>query len=242
MKEIDVIQGSDVWFEIRTGRITGSHFDDLMPTAKQSINNWNKTQLSYLRKVAAEILTGERESSYQSRSMEWGNTQEPFACSEYEDRFMVVARECGIFVDGDFLGSSPDRIIGNMERTLEVKCPESKQHLRYLLDPEELFNEYPWQCKGECLFTGINKGTIISYDPRFLDVNKRLAIHDFEVSKEDFYMMRARLALAVQIVKDMAGIEEDEEIPEEIVQVTEPEIIELNFDPVIEEKEILEIL
>lgn len=248
MTELNVVQGSDEWMEERIGRVTGSHFDTLMPTKKQKIDEWNKTQLSYLRKVAAEILTGTKELDYKSRSMEWGNTNEPFACTEYEDRFMVVARECGIFIDGDHLGSSPDRIIGEMERILEIKCPESKQHLRYLLDPQELFDEYPWQCKGECLFTGINKGTIISYDPRFLDPEKRLAIHDFEVSKKDLDMMRARLALAVQMVKDMAGIEdkpiegEFEEVqgettPEIETVIEKPEIIEFNFDTVIEKPE-----
>ncbi len=203
MTEINVIQGSAEWFELRTGLITGSHFNDIMPTARQKDNAWSKGQLSYLRKVAAEILTGTREDlGYKSNSMEWGEYQEPHAKRCYSLHEVVKVRDCGIFTDELFIGSSPDGIIGNMERTIEAKCPESKQHLRYFNDPIEIYNDYKWQAIGEvyCSEVTDRSGVCISYDPRMPD-NRQLAIYEFSPTVEEFELLKFRLDLAIETIK-----------------------------------------
>lgn len=203
MIEIDVVQNSDEWFELRTAKITGSHFSDIMPTAKQKDDAWSKGQYTYLRKVAAEILTGMREESgYQSKSMEWGQTYEPFAKRAYSMHELVNVRDCGFFTDELFIGSSPDGIIGNNERTIEVKCPESKQHLRYFNDPVEIYNDYKWQSIGEvyCSEVKDKSGVCISYDPRMPD-NRQLAIYEFIPTDEELELLKYRLNMAIEIIK-----------------------------------------
>ncbi|MBW1853134.1 MAG: YqaJ viral recombinase family protein [Deltaproteobacteria bacterium] len=202
MEEIKVIQGSTEWFEVRTGLITGSHFKDIMPTAKQKQDAWSKGQLTYLRKVAAEILTGQREDTFKSSSMQWGNDWEGIARKHYEMHELAPVRECGFYQYSDFIGSSPDGIIGDNEATFEVKCPESKQHLRYLLDSGELLKDYYWQVYGEMLCTGIDKAVICSFDPR-MPVGKNLVIVNVEAKNDELENLSVRLNLAVEMIKDM---------------------------------------
>lgn len=203
MNEIKCIQGSDEWFNIRLGKITGSHFDSIMPTPKQKDNALSKGQLTYLRKVAAEILTGEREDSFQSKSMVWGNTWEPTARKAYSAQVMETVRECGIFTDDIMIGSSPDGIVGNNERTFETKCPESKQHLFYYLHPEELYKEYKWQSIGEvyCSEVSERSGVITSFDPRMPD-NRQLVIYDVIPTIEEFELLAYRIELCSAKIKE----------------------------------------
>lgn len=206
MKEINVIQGSDEWFEIRLGKITGSHFDTIMPTSKQKDNALSKGQLTYLRKVAAEILTGEREDSYKSKSMEWGETWESASKKTYSMHEMVKVRDCGFFTDEIMKGSSPDGIIGNNERSFETKCPESKQHLFYFLNPEDLYKEYKWQSIGEVYCSDVSgkAGVITSFDPRMPD-NRKLVIYEFEPTTEELELLKFRLELCSNKVNEWIG-------------------------------------
>jgi hypothetical protein len=197
-KELKVVQNSDEWFNARIGKITASHFDEIMPSSKQKKLPYNDTQAKYLYKVAAEILTNEREDSYTSKHMEWGNTYEPFAKKFYSDLNMCVVRDPGFFTDEAFLGDSPDGII-ERERTLEFKCPTSKQHFFYSLYPEELYKAYRWQAIGHCFFTGIHQGSVCSYDPRFPE-DKRLIEYKFEPTLEEFTQLNNRLEECVYTI------------------------------------------
>lgn len=200
MKEIDCIQGSEEWFEARLGHMTGSRFQDIMPSEKAK-KEWTDGQLTYIRKVAAEILTGVREDSFTSKSMEWGNTWEPVARQKYSDMIMSPIRECGFFEYTEYSGSSPDGIIGDNSATFEVKCPESKQHLRYLLDPSELWKDYKWQVIGEMLCTGIHEAVIVSFDPRFPE-SKQIAVYHPENCDDDLRKLEDRIKKATDMLKE----------------------------------------
>jgi hypothetical protein len=200
MKEIKCIQGSDEWFEARLGLLTGSHFQELMPSERAK-KEWTDGQLSYLRRVAAEILTGQREETYQSPAMVWGTTWEPVAREAYSDLTMTSIRECGFFQYSEYVGSSPDGIIGKDASTFECKCPASKQHLRYFLDPAELWKDYKWQVVGEMLCTGIHEAVIVSYDPRFPEI-KQLAVYHPKDYADDLKKLEDRLGKATEILKE----------------------------------------
>jgi hypothetical protein len=202
MSELKVEQLSTEWFTARLGKITGSKFQKLMPTKKQKPDAWSAGQLTILREVAAQALTGEREETFTNKAMQWGIDNEQNARKAFEDSEMLVVRECGIFIHSDYIASSPDGIIGSTGETWETKCPTSKQHLLYYLDSDILFEDYKWQVIGECFCSGFKKGVICSYDPRFLE-DKKLVIHRFEPTVEDFEQLNNRLTLAVEIIKDM---------------------------------------
>lgn len=200
MHEIKCVQGSDEWFEARKGKITGSRFPILMPSTKQKIDSWNKTQLTMLRQCAAEILTGEREETFQSKEMERGSLMESHSREFYQIERMEIVRECGFYEYSAYVGASPDGMIGET-KTWETKSPTSKNHLKYLLDPEELYKEYKWQTIGEMLCSDCKEGVICSYDPRF-DESKQLVIYEISPSDKDFELLKERLEYAVELIKE----------------------------------------
>lgn len=203
MNEIICEQRSDEWFKARLGKLTGSKFPKLMPTPRQR-TEWNDTQLGILRECAAEIMTGEREETFQSAAMAWGNDHEDEAREAYEMLSMETVRTCGFFQHSEYIGSSPDGIIGDMKGVWECKCPTPKQHLRYFLDPAELWKDYKWQVVGHMLATGIHSGLIMSYDPRYPE-HKQIAIYrptegpEIETAIAE---LQARLDSAVTIIKE----------------------------------------
>lgn len=244
-RELTAEQRSPEWFQSRLGKLTGSTFQKLMPTAKQGMNDWSETQLTILRQRAAELLTGEREDNYINKFMQWGIDNELNALRAFEDHEMTTVKECGLFLFNDDIGASPDGLLVFTEETWETKCPASKNHLRYYLDSSTLYEDYKYQCIGECLCVGYKKGVICSYDPRFQD-DKKLVIHRFKPSEDDFNKLTARLLLAASIVKDMAGIEEDvieaefEEV-QPVLEIEDREIIDIEFEKIPDNVE-LEIL
>lgn len=205
------------WFSTRLGKIGGTRIKKLMPTEKQlrSINTalkqdrplpfpWSDGQLTILRDVAAEILTGEREEIFTNKAMQWGIDNEPNARRAFEDKEMIVVRECGVYVCNDFVAISPDGDIEDNKESWETKCPTSKQHLLYYLDSSILYEDYKWQVIPECWSMGYKKGVICSYDPRFPD-DKQLVIHRFEPTEEEFKAMENRLIAAVELIKEWIG-------------------------------------
>jgi len=198
--EVQCEQLSDEWFKVRTGRITGSKFEKIMKTPRQK-EEWSKGQLDYLRGVASEIMTGEKPETFTSKAMERGTIVEEEARNFYEMENMITVRKCGIFTHKDFAGSSPDGIIGDNSATWECKSPDSKQHMKYLLDPESLYLEYKWQVIGEMFCTGIRKGVIVSFDPRFKDEKKKMVCYWPKPTLEEFIELENRLNAANLLIQ-----------------------------------------
>lgn len=195
-------QGSDEWFLIRSGKITGSMFPIIMKTGRGG-KGYSESMLTYLREVSCEILTGKTKDNFSARSTDWGNDHEGEAIEALSDYLMKPIRSCGFFEHSKFIGASPDGIIGDMEMTAEIKCPyNSDNHLLYYLDSNELWKKYKWQVIGEALCTGIHKGIIASYDPRF-PADKQLVVHDPGDISEDIEKLKNRIVEAVILIKDM---------------------------------------
>lgn len=202
MKELNYEQRSEEWFAARMGKLTGSKFPKLMPTPKQR-KSWNDTQLAILYEAATEILTGQREETYQSPAMAWGTLWEDTAREQYSIVIEEEIRACGFFEYSEFIGSSPDGIYSGV---WEGKCPTSKKHLQYYLDPELLWKDYGWQLVGHMLCTGKRTGALTSYDPRF-PAEKQLAVYIPEMDIEPLIkQLEERLSEAVDFVKKIIAV------------------------------------
>ena len=214
---------STEWFNTRLGKMGGTRIKKLMPTEQQlkaiakAIEKaekkslpvelpfpWSDGQLTILREVAAERLTGEREETFTNKAMQWGIDNESNARRAFEDKEMLVVRECGVYVYNDFVAVSPDGDIEDNKESWETKCPTSKQHLLYYLDSNILYSDYKWQSIAEVWAMGYKKGVICSYDPRF-PLEKQLVIHRFEPSNEELKSLEDRLIAAVELIKEWIG-------------------------------------
>ncbi|PCJ57909.1 MAG: exonuclease [Rhodospirillaceae bacterium] len=158
MTTIDIQQGSESWFAIRAGKITGTRF------AKVMAGDSTTTYKDLITDLAGEIITGEIEDAYSNAIMEKGKELEPEARKAYEHEVGNV-KETGICLLDDYedwVAYSPDGLMKN--GLLEIKCPLRKTHLNYI-SRNELPNEYKWQVQGGLMVTGAKYCDFMSYYP-----------------------------------------------------------------------------
>ena len=123
---IDVEANSQEWMDLRSGIPTASEFKRFHTPALGEYAS-EKAILNY----ALELITGES-SEHVTSDMYYGSAMESKAVREYEimnnvkvRRDVFLLSECGRY------GGSPDGLV-NDDGGLEVKCPASKTHLRWL--------------------------------------------------------------------------------------------------------------
>lgn len=158
-------QGSPEWFDARNGIITGSR-------AKEA---YKKDTSVLLDLLISEKLTGEMEQIYTTADMQRGIDLEPLARNDYKDFTGFDVREVGICLSDtkDYLAVSPDGLIYGDDQDelkpiggLEIKCPKSKTHIKYIRT-----GIIPKEYKAQILHYFIVCESIewldfVSYDPR----------------------------------------------------------------------------
>ena len=168
MKVINCKQGSAAWFQARCGRIGASEVADAVSMLKKGGETAARANLR--AKVIAEELTGQPwMEGYLSPEMEWGTANENFARAAYELKTGLDVDQVGFVIHPaiERAGASPDGLIGNVGG-LEIKCPKTSTHLRWLLAgevPEEHRPQMYWGmacCERDWW-------DFVSYDPRLPD-------------------------------------------------------------------------
>ena len=124
----DIIQGTDEWFDVKSGKVSASSITNCM--MKDSTAGFR----NYRAKLVAERLTGEREETFCSAEMQWGIDQEEFARAAYELETCNDVQEVGFVDHGSIasFGCSPDGLVGD-DGLVEIKCPKTATHMDYLL-------------------------------------------------------------------------------------------------------------
>jgi hypothetical protein len=167
-------QYSDAWFEVRLGRVTGTHFQTLV--SKPSSIGYK----GLVNRIAAELITERAdplEKNYTNDIMENGlETEEEAAlvfCEEVAGGLPILEEVGFITPDRDhkykdWIGVSPDRMIINEARDitggLEIKCPLAKTQISYIVGGV-LPNDYKHQIQGAMYVTGFDKWLFMSYYP-----------------------------------------------------------------------------
>lgn len=158
MEILNIQQGSEEWLKVRCGLITASNFDKLV-TSKGELSKQYKT---LLYKLAGEKVTGQKEESHTSDSMQRGIELEAEAREVYEMIKDCEVQEVGFFL-GDGFGASPDGLVG-VDGLLEIKCPKASTHVSYL-DNNNLPTKYIQQVQGQLFVTGRKYCDFMSYYP-----------------------------------------------------------------------------
>jgi hypothetical protein len=166
---IDVEQSSAAWLRERAALITGSRIKDVLAYKKRAKAGEQPEETAdranYRMDVVAGRLTGLSPSKFVTYAMQWGIDHEAEARALYEISFECVVEPVGFALHPtmDFSGCSPDGLVG--DGILEIKCPETTTHLRWLLDgvvPEDHRPQMTWEMVCcECTW-----GHFVSYDPR----------------------------------------------------------------------------
>ena len=156
----DVQQGSDEWKRLRLGKITGTRIKDAL-----GANN-----LKLVDELIAETVSDEiEEDAYLSASVQRGKEYEPIAIKAYEEVRGCRVKRIGFVTSKQrpWLGLSPDGCIVEERRGLEIKCPDTDTHVRYIR-MNQLPNEHKYQAFAAFLVCPhMEELDFVSYDNRF---------------------------------------------------------------------------
>lgn len=160
---LDCQQGSDEWFKARLGIPTATGLSSIVSAsgAKSSASN------TYLAELIAECYLGASEG-FKSKAMDRGNELEPLARSAYEFINDVdVTQVGGVYLSSNKdLMVSPDGLIPELKKGLEIKCPDMKTHIKYILEGV-LPSEYIIQVQSSIWVTGYESWDFMSYCPEY---------------------------------------------------------------------------
>lgn len=140
-------QRSDEWYALRAGIPTSSEFATVLAEAKgkdgKKTGTESRTRMTYMRKLAGEIVTGEPMWRFQNEHMERGRIMEAEARELYAFMNDIEPAPVGFIRNGD-TGASPDSLLGD-NGVLEIKTK-----LPHLLIEVILKDEFPPEHKAQC--------------------------------------------------------------------------------------------
>ena len=156
--------GTEEWLRSRLGKLTASRFKDIVGRKKNG--DYYEKRQSYMIELIAERLTGMMADKFMYGPMQWGIETEPAALTAYAAKTGEEVTRTG-FVDHPRIpmsGCTPDGLVG-YDGLVEVKCPESRTHIEYLINrvaPEDYLPQMNWQmaCTGRAWVD------FASFDPR----------------------------------------------------------------------------
>lgn len=184
----NVEQRSEEWHKLRLGKFTGSRFADVL--SKETTATYN----NLINTIVYEILSGQREETYESEWMRRGTELEPEARQEYEFLTNNKVQEIGFIQLDEFIGISPDGLISE-DGVLEIKCPKHTTHIDYLLK-NELPSTYKPQVQGQLMVSKRQWCDFVSYHP---DLDTLIV----RVERDEEYIteLRQKLDKAIQEVQ-----------------------------------------
>ena len=162
-------QGTPEWHDLRKGRMTASH--------AQEIANNGKGLDTYILTLMARYYSSAQEESYTNQHMERGNELEPQARAMYELEYDAEIRQVGFIEIDQYVGCSPDGLIGE-DGGIEIKCHDDKKHFELVIGGS-VDSKYLWQMQMNMYCTKRKWWDYVSYNPNF---EKSLLIHRIEAN------------------------------------------------------------
>ncbi len=191
MEIIDCVQGSDEWFAAKLGMVSSSHF-------KEVLNKKTGRKL-YMRKVAGERLSGVNEGSFSNKNMQDGIDLELDARLYYEKVNKCEVQEVGFIKKDDWIGSSPDGLVGE-DGQIEIKCVIPSTQIATILSGM-MPTEHTKQVQGQLFVSERKWCDFVSYCPLL----KPRPFFSVRVYRDEEYlsMLDEELGKFVSELKDM---------------------------------------
>lgn len=189
-QHLDDGQANPDWLALRAGKFSGSDFHQYLGIVDKPLSATAETAL---HKKVLESL-GETFAGVQTDAMARGNELEPLAREAYMCETFADVQEVG-FVDWEHLraGCSPDGVIygdnGEIEKILEIKCPEIVNFIKYAESADNIPPLYKTQMQYNMLITGAKSCDFVAYHP-----NMRLVVHTIDADSE----YRAKIVAALE--------------------------------------------
>jgi hypothetical protein len=159
MIEVKVEQGSQEWLRMRLGKITGTRLKEV----------FKSDNLPLIDEMIAEIISEEIEENFVNNAMQRGKDLEPVVRDLYTQVTGIEIEEVGFCLseENDFLALSPDGFTPDRTGAIEIKCPSTKVHVKYIRQ-DSIPNEYKYQIFNYFLVNqDLEYLDFISFDDRF---------------------------------------------------------------------------
>ena len=177
----NIQQGSDDWLKIKLGVVSASNITKVL-AAKTT-----QGRKTYMSDLIAQVCTGIM-PEIKAKPLQWGRDNEAAARTAYEFATGNEIEEVPfIFMgDGCSAGISPDGLIKDQNKGLELKCPFSTTtHIDFLMN-DKIKKEYVNQCQFSMWLTDADEWDFASYDPRMRSqmIHIKTIVRDEKIMKE----------------------------------------------------------
>jgi len=170
------------------GWISASNAKKIMTTGRKKDEMYGDTFFSYARQLAAARIGYDITKDISSlSSVEWGLENEWLAVESYCERFLSDVKYPVEFQPHpeypDSVGCTPDAYVGS-DGLIEVKCPDSNNHLDNVLDNKQL-DDYFAQIQFQLWVTGRKWCDWVSFDPR---APEPIKLHVVRVERDEAFI------------------------------------------------------
>ena len=198
MNIIDNIeQGSDAWRSLRLGKITASRASDVLSKGRGSAQS--KMAETYMIELLCEQLTGEAKPFFENDAMRWGTETEPQARAMYELKSGNDVREVAFIELNDYVGVSPDGLIGD-DGMLEIKCPTTITQIKRALS-DDYSKDYYTQIQCQLWVADRQWCDFVSFDPR-LDIKASYLTQRVERDEDFIKNMKDKVDIFIDAMKE----------------------------------------
>ena len=206
-----IVDNETRWLELKRGKFSASQINRLMTEPKDKSQLMSEGARTYIDEVAAEHLTDRQKDAVLNNAMQRGKDEEPQAFAALCENMgwdlndlniqQYGVQVYGIYKMGLYCCASPDGINLNDNSIIEIKCPDSATHLKYLrlLDAHDVLKKkavYYDQMQLNILLSGADKAWFVSYDSRYLDDKLKLKIIEVPKDEERISMLLTKIEKA----------------------------------------------
>ena len=190
MKIYNFEQRTDEWYNIRKGKMTASNAETIIANGKGLE--------TYIYNLMAEYYSSAEKENYINADMQRGIDLEPEARLEFEFYTDLDVQEVGFIEYNEFIGVSPDGLIGD-DGLIEIKCPNDSIYFKLLLS-NNIKPEYIAQMQMQMYVTDRQYCYFVSYNPNF---EKSLYIKKINRDEEMIDKLKKGLERGTQLIKEI---------------------------------------
>lgn len=190
MKIHNFEQRTEDWYNIRKGKMTASNADTIIANGKGLE--------TYIYNLMAEYYSSAEKENYINADMQRGIDLEPEARLEFEFYTGLDVQEVGFIEYNEFIGVSPDGLIGD-DGLIEIKCPNDSVYFKLLLS-DNIKPEYIAQMQMQLYVTNRQHCYFVSYNPNF---EKSLYIKKITRDEEMIEKLKKGLDKGTELIKEI---------------------------------------
>jgi exodeoxyribonuclease (lambda-induced) len=192
MKIHNFEQRSPEWFAVRKGKMTASN--------ATAIGNHAKGLETYITEMMSEFYSSETVEKFSNKDTDRGNLLEPVARDIYAFENDVEVEEVGFVEYNEFVGCSPDGLVGK-DGGVEIKCVNDIKHFKHILFGERMIeSDYIWQVQMNLLITGRKWWDLVYYNPNF---KHSMCVYRIYPDQEKFEALQKGFEIGSQMITNI---------------------------------------